>query len=439
MSDTPPNLQLATWREANYSTRAEMADALNRTAMALEHGLLCDEERLRRWERGGVLWPHPPYRKALQELTGRTAEQLGFVPPAKQKQHKRSYTAVGPSEPRQAGVRIPDAVELSCMADISRLTQWITGSDTDNETIAGLARSASSLAASHTQIPAKRLLSEVLKLHRQTQGLLESGRHRPRQTRELLRIDADLLAHAAVILGDVNLDDAAEKYAATALILAQEAGANESFARYAQAKTARWQDRFVEAADLARQGFDTAAPTPMKTQLAWYEANAAALLGDKNRAREAMTRAKQSAKAPDDDISDLSVWSFPIGRQALLALSVATRTGDPDGALQATEMADRSWAAGAPTAPAVWAQIRVGSGVAHLMKGDLEGTAEQLSEMLTLDPGMRLSTVTRYLVDLDRRLSGPRFRGSLLTAQLRQQIRDFNTKALADDFDTGDS
>jgi hypothetical protein len=48
MSDAIPNVQLTAWRQANFGTRAEMADALNRTPTALDQGLLCDEERLRR-------------------------------------------------------------------------------------------------------------------------------------------------------------------------------------------------------------------------------------------------------------------------------------------------------------------------------------------------------------------------------------------------------
>ncbi|RSN59573.1 hypothetical protein [Actinomadura sp. WAC 06369] len=434
MPDATPNTQLTAWREANYPTRAEMTEALNRTPTALEHGLLCDEERLRRWERGEVRWPHPPYRKALQELTGRTAEQLGFIPPAKQKARSRSCPRPA-SAPTDAGAGPHDGEELANAADISRLTQWVTASDTTDEAIAQLARSTSSLAASHTQVPAKSLLAEVLKLHRRTQRLLEGGQHRPRHVRELLRIDGELLAHAAVIFGDINHDDAADQYAAAALILAREAGTDEAHAWYAQAKTARWQNRFIEAADLARQGFEASPRTPMKTQLAWYEANAAALLGDKIRAREAVTRAEQSAEATDSSVPDLSVWSFPVARQAVFAQSVATRTGDPDSALRATEMADNAWAEGTPVAPAVWAQIRVGAGVAHLLKGDLEGTAEQLAEVMTLDRGMRLTTVTRYLVDLDRRLRSPRLQGSPLANQLREQIRDFNAAALTDDPD----
>ena len=363
---------------------------------------------------------------------------LGLAPrthpgvPAPRTPAPQARTGIVVTEPRLTEAEPSDPATTT---DLSRLTRWLTASDTADETIESLARSTTSLASAHTQVPAKSLLSQVLRLHRRTQDLLESTRPRPRHTRELLRIDADLLAHAAVIFGDVNLDHHAEQYATAALMLAREAGANEAFAWYAQAKTARWQDRLIEAADFARQGYEASPHTPMKTQLAWYEANAAALLGDKTRALQAVKRAEQSAETIHDSPTDRSVWSFPTERHALFALAVATRTGDPDGALQAAEMADTAWAAGAPVAPANWAQIRVGTGVAHLLKGDLEGTAEQLAQLLTLDPGMRLTTVTRYVADLDRRLSHPRYRNTSLAVQLRAQIRDFNAAALNDDTD----
>lgn len=346
----------------------------------------------------------------------------------------RARTKTPSAEPAPTRATPSSAGEMP-RDDISRLTRWLTASDTTDETIEGLARSTSSLAAAHTQVPAKRLLPQVLHLHRRTQSLLENCRPRPRHTRELLRINADLLAHAAVIFGDIDLDAQAEQYGTVALMLAREAGANESYAWYAQAKTARWQNRLIEAADFSRQGFEASPHTPMKTQLAWYEANAAAIVGDKSRAREAVTRAEQSAETINSGTADLSVWSFPDERQALFALSVANRTGDPDAALRAAEIADTAWANGAPVAPAIWAQVRVGTGVAHLLKGDLEGTAEQLAELLTLDPAMRLTTVTRYLADLDRHLNHRKYRDSSLAIQMRQQIRDFNAAALTDDPD----
>lgn len=75
-----PNIQLRAWRDGRRITRAEMADALNRTATGQEARLNCDEKRLARRETGEVLWPHAIYRRALYELTGRDAEDLGFVP-----------------------------------------------------------------------------------------------------------------------------------------------------------------------------------------------------------------------------------------------------------------------------------------------------------------------------------------------------------------------
>jgi hypothetical protein len=41
--------------------------------------VFCDEKRIAKWESGEVLWPCPEYR-ALQELTGREVESLGFLP-----------------------------------------------------------------------------------------------------------------------------------------------------------------------------------------------------------------------------------------------------------------------------------------------------------------------------------------------------------------------
>ena len=46
------------------------------------------------------------------------------------------------------------------------------------------------------------------------------------------------------------------------------------------AKTARWQVRFAEAAELARRGFEVSGQTPVRAELAYREANAIALFGD---------------------------------------------------------------------------------------------------------------------------------------------------------------
>ena len=320
---------------------------------------------------------------------------------------------------------------LSVSAGVAALTAWITATNTSDEAIEHMARAAVVVADMHTQVAPRDVLGDVLQLHRKAQTLLQSGRQRLRQTRELMRVDGNLLAHASVLLGDLNEDQAAMRYGAAALLCMQETEASQANAWYALAKTARWQHKYADAADLAWQGFECSPLSPTSVQLAYYEANSAALLGDKSRARSALARAEKSAEALPAIDTGVSPWSFPAERQAIFALSVALRTGDPDGALRAAAVADEGWAAGDPHIPGTWAQVRIGAAIAHLIKGSLDGAVEQVTPMLTLSPEFRIATVTGWLIDLDKRLASKRLALSPEGACLRQQIGDFNAIALA--------
>jgi uncharacterized protein YheU (UPF0270 family) len=325
---------------------------------------------------------------------------------------------------------------LSSIDEFSSLTSPINESDSLKDTIEQIEKATLSLANAHLHAPAKRILSEVLRLQRQTHAILRNEKLRFRETRNLLRINSDLLAHGCILLGDLNEDTRAEQYGLAALMFAGEAEVSEEYAWYARSKTARWQDKYVEAADFAQQGYDRSSPTPMRTQLAWYEASAAALLGDRHRAKQAAQRAEEAAEKWLTTDTNLSVWSFPRERQAVFAQSVAIRTGDAQGVLTATAMADASWASGGPKAPATWAQVRVGAGIAHLMNGSLEGAVEEVTPMLSLDPQFRMATVTRHLANLDRQLRQPRFKDSPAARELRDAIREFNSGALGEDNDS---
>jgi hypothetical protein len=214
----------------------------------------------------------------------------------------------------------------------------------------------------------------------------------------------------------------------------QEAEASQATAWYALAKNARWQHKYVAAADLARQGLACGLGrdvlTPMTVQLASYEANAAALVGDQTRAREALARAQAVAERLPTGDGELSPWSFPPARQAIFRLSVLLHTGDHGGALLAAAAAEDNWGAGARRNDLTWAQVRIGAAIAHLFQGSLDGAAEQVSPVLTLAPDMRITTVTGWLADLDRELARSRFGSSPTTTTLRQQIHEFTAGAL---------
>lgn len=270
----------------------------------------------------------------------------------------------------------------------------------------------------------------MMQLHHSAQLLLRGGRQRLRQTRELARLDGNVLAHASVLLSNLGKNRAAENYGQAALLYLQEAEASPATAWYALAKIARWQRNYTAAADLARRGLEHDAVTPMNVQLASYEANAAALIGDQNRAREALARAESIAERLPPGNGELSPWSFPPRRQAIFRLSVLLRTGDPGGALLAAATAEDNRAPRDRRNPWTWAQVRIGAAIAHLFQGSLDGAAEQVAPALALAPDMRITTVTGWLADLDRELARPRFAGSQVTVGLRQQMHEFTAGAL---------
>jgi hypothetical protein len=183
--------------------------------------------------------------------------------------------------------------------------------------------------------------------------------------------------------------------------------------------------------DMARSGFACSPNAPVRVQLASQEANAAALLGDAVRAREALARAERAAESVTPD-SGLSAWSFPVTRQAVFAQSVAAQMGDADAVLQAASVADAAWSAGAPKVSANWAQIRVSAGIAHLLNGHLDGAAAEVEPVLALPSSMRVATVTAYTERLRRRLEHPRYNGAAGVRELGERLVQFNADALSD-------
>jgi tetratricopeptide (TPR) repeat protein len=230
------------------------------------------------------------------------------------------------------------------------------------------------------------------------------------------------------LLGDLYNDEAAISHALTAALCANEAGVSVAAALSAQAKTERWRGRYQVSADAARQGFECSPPTPLRILLACQEANAAGLLGDSGRAREALRRAEQAADTVIPD-SGVTPWSCPPPRQALFELSVSLQLGDADAALRAAEKADAAWNSGEPYVHGTWAQIRFGAGNAYVMMGDLDGAAQQILPVMNMQPEHRMATITNYLVAMDARLEAEHFRGSDLAADIRGQIREFNSAA----------
>src|SRR5690242_20046790 len=110
--------------------------------------------------------------------------------------------------------------------------------------------------------------------------------------------------------------DAAYQHGLAGLTFAGEAGSSEAVVRSALAESLRWEERLLESTEMARVGYEHSPMAPIRLQLASYEANAAALLGDAMRARTALRRAEEDAARCGPDPGGC-VWSFPKARRAI--------------------------------------------------------------------------------------------------------------------------
>lgn len=112
----------------------------------------------------------------------------------------------------------PDRLPVA--ADGDRLVTWISSSNTTDEAIDRIGQIVLALAGVHARQPPRHVLEDLMQAHRQVQELLHGGRQRLRQTRDLLRIDADLLAHASLLLDDIRHSASAKAHGRAALLFA---------------------------------------------------------------------------------------------------------------------------------------------------------------------------------------------------------------------------
>lgn len=326
------------------------------------------------------------------------------------------------------GSRLPDAGLSSAEADARNVIAWVESTNISDDVIDYLAKATFKAAEDHISVPPAVMLSRVRQLHAMVTTLLQGGRQRIRQTRELLRLDAELLAHLCQLLGDVQRDWAAFACGQAAMVLADEAGSSPATVFSAQAQIARWRHRHAEAADLAAEGFKRYAPAPLRVLLACQEATAAAAAGQARRAHAAIARAEaidDGHAAPD------SAWSCPPARQALYRLGVELNLGHPREVLHQAAEARPLWKGDPPHAFGTWAHYQIVVANAHLMLGSADGATERIAPVLSLPSEYRLSTLVEHMTTIDTLLRQQRFNGSADTAGIRAQLAEFTHSAPA--------
>lgn len=405
--------------------------------------LTLSESTFERWYFGRVT-PQNDARRVLAYLFKRPIPQLlAEVPP--------------PAEPAPLGRGLGDAsasnIELRADpgADLHgmgrhaamaarRAMEFAMGAEQNEvgqETLDFLQHEVRRIAEVHLRVPVGTILDDLAYIQNATFRLLESGRAKPSQVRDLYLLAAlqsAMLSKASHDLGDPQ---SAMMQARTAAVCADQAEHQgmRAWVRGLQSAISYWAQRSEDALHYARQGAAIGADLrgSVMVSLAAQEARAAALQGDAETVHVATRRAEELRErtSPDDLDALGGNFFFPQIRQAYFSVEAEVLLGDSDANLvrRAEEavrcLSDSSnshWAFGSE------AGSQSSLALARLHVGDLEGAADAVHPVLDLPPSHRIAGIIGSIQRVRASLMRGPHRDAVTARELREEIEVFSSR-----------
>jgi transcriptional regulator with XRE-family HTH domain len=408
-----PNIPLRNWRGQQCLSRAELADRINASPTGVAERLVCDEERIRRWESGEVRWPSPVYRRALKDLTGLDPLQLGFIPNG---QVAAPPARIDPAEAFRSEAELVDTLDLTRMVSVSDIGQGTL--DTLQEAAELLCRAYPSASAAELRARTKQRLRYI-------SGLL-GGRLTLAQHRELLVT----IGWLALLLGCVHYDLGEREEAEAARQAAYQAGLQAGHGEIIawSYEMAAWfaltEGRYQDVVDYARAGQQHAGLTNAMIQLVLQQARGQARLGQRREVHASLDRgARLLEQVPKPEhpenhfVFDHTKWIF-------YAATCYTWLGDDEPAEEhARELiAYHTRPDGSTNAPMRTAISHVDLGIIHARHGDLEQAVDHGLTALGYERKTEASLLS-HAADLDQLLDD-RYPHERLGEDFHQRYRD---------------
>jgi tetratricopeptide (TPR) repeat protein len=265
-------------------TRAELADAINKSPTGQALTLFCDEERIRRWESGEVLWPSAEYRKALQEVAQCSPHDLGFAPHYMRHDDTIIAASAVPADTLKTEHELFSTMELGRLLD---------GADIGVGTLDALEEATDLLCRAYPKTPSLILRARIKKRLKHVIDLL--GSHITiNQHRRLLIVAGWMIALLGCVHYDMQDPEEAEAARRTAYQIAKEADDPDLLAWTCE--MAAWfalvENRYEDVIEAATAGLAIKASGSAGVQLHLQEAKGYARIGD---TREAHCALKEAA------------------------------------------------------------------------------------------------------------------------------------------------
>jgi tetratricopeptide (TPR) repeat protein len=408
-----PNIPLRNWRGQQCLSRAELADRINASPTGVAERLLCDEERIRRWESGEVRWPSPVYRRALKDVTGLDPSQLGFIPNG---QAAAPPTRIDPAEAFRSEAELVDTLDLARMVSVSDIGQGTL--DTLQEAAELLCRAYPSASAAELRTRTKQRLRYI-------SGLLH-GRLTLAQHRELLVT----IGWLALLLGCVHYDLGEREEAEAARQAAYQAGLQAGHGEIVAwsyemgAWFALTEGRYHDVVDYARAGQQHAGLTNAMIQLVLQQARGQARLGQRRDVHASLdhgARLLEQLPRPEHPenhfVFDHTKWIF-------YAATCYTWLGDDEPAEEyARELiAYHTRPDGSSNAPMRTAMSHIDLGLIRARHGDLDQAVDHGLTALGYERKTEASLLS-HAADLDQLLDD-RYPDERLAKDFHQRYRD---------------
>ncbi len=468
MAETPTLLRVLTlqrhWQV--YETFRLRFEATANSAAEQERdprlrGLSVSKRQFERWYGGAVKTrPYPDQCRVLEAMFGVGVDQLLAPAPAGPVSVPATTASFAVPPPRPVPVLLPpeqaaalpvggpssseprlDAgtTELERQVTMAvrralRFTAMAEGSSIGSETLGQINDEVRRLTAAYPKLALPTLLGDLVEVQDLTFQLLEHGRVKPSQARELYLlagITSGMLAKASHDLGNPS---AAMMQARTAFVCADNADhhAMRAWVRSLQSLISYWAGRPGEAADYAALGQGTIDDVRGTTSvwLACLSARAHSLLGNGEATRTAIQRAEEARETvePDDLDAFGGIMTFPLPRQLYYVAEATVQLGE-DAALGEiqSEVAvtayrnatEDEWAFGDQ------AGAQTDLALARITRGEIEGAAEAVRPVLDLPVEQRNFGIVSSAQRVHAALRGDDRRNGGAAAGLRQEIEAF--------------
>ncbi|MGH3824686.1 MAG: hypothetical protein ACRDRA_17910 [Pseudonocardiaceae bacterium] len=430
-----PRTRLEQLVRQSRRTRAEFQKDFIRASEQLNERLEVSTRQVARWMVGDLDGlPHPASCRVLEQMFGESAERL-FGPP--DPASRAAVTTVGMTEPVPfSGALVEDLAvqrEVAMAASESaRFGQFAEQSNVGPHTLEQFRADLVRIVTIYPNRPVYPLFVELRTLRNRAFELLE-GRQHPEQSRELYLMAGVLCGVLANASFDLGWLPAAETQARTAFLCAELAGNNalRAWIRGTQSLVAYWDERPRAAVELAADGWRYVPEAgTARVRLASIEARAYARLGDRHGTESALARAEQARDEMRGADDPGGMLAFPLAKQSYYAATARLWLGGKDSHIEAERDAAHAVELYESDPPE---QRRLGElclarldlAAARLGRDDLDGTAEQLQDVLAIAGQRRIESVSRRLNQVGRALRRPKYQTCALALNLHDQIRSF--------------